>query len=329
MARALAAQQTRIGEIRQYSTASAARENSLANSVWLFPGLGCRYVGMGYDIIGRFRAADRVIAAAADHLGYDLVAVCLDGSGRKHVPARQEAQIIYAIECAYADVLNELGFRARAVCGHSLGNWAAGYVCGGYDFLTGLDLVTQVEVLQEELIDGRGQAMGVIIGLPERDVEAVLVARSETFLANWNSPGQYVVGGTTSGVDRVLGDAVARGAKQARRLPGERALHTPAQRPVASRLRAHLESVAISRPHVPFISCQDGSIIETADGLRDFLAGFLARPVRWETTVRALVEEWGREFVEVGPGNVLTRMLPYIDRASVIRPASDLLEQKT
>ena len=91
----------------------------------------------------------------------------------------------------------------------------------------------------------------------------------------------------------------------------------------------HLDSVGISRLHLPFISCQDGSTIETAGGLRNFLAGFLAQPVRWETTVRALGEHWGREFVEVGPGNMLTRMLPFIDRASAIRPASDLLEQKS
>jgi [acyl-carrier-protein] S-malonyltransferase len=284
---------------------------------------------MGYDIIGRFPAADRIIAAAAAHLGYDPVAVCLEGSGRKHVPARQEAQVIYVIECAYAAVLDELGFQPRAVSGHSLGSLAAGCACGGYDFLTGLALVTQIEVLQEELVDGRGQAMGVIIGLPEREVEALLAAGSGVFLANWNSPGQYVIGGNAADVDRVLGTALAQGAKQARRLGGERALHTPKQRAVASRLHEHLESVEIESPRVPFISCHDATVVRTAGGLRDFLGDFLALPVRWETTVQTLAQTWGGDFVEVGPGNVLSNMLPFIDRTAAIRTASDLLDQRT
>jgi [acyl-carrier-protein] S-malonyltransferase len=329
MARALAAQLIGIGKDGWDSPSETTGEKALATSVWLFPGLGCRYVGMGYDIVGRFPAADRLIAIASAKLGYDLVAICLEGSGRKYVPARQEAQVIYVIECAYAAVLAELGFRPRAVSGHSLGSWAAGCVCGGYDFLTGLDLVTQVELLQEELIDGRGQSMGVIIGLPQSEVERLLSACAGAFLANWNSPGQYVIGGDSSAVERVLAGALARGAKQARRLAGERALHTPEQRAVASRLREHLLSVDISPPKVPFISCRDARVVETADALRSFLGDFLAAPVRWETTVRALRQSWGGGFVEVGPGNVLSNMLPFIDPTAVIRTASDLLDQKT
>src|SRR5262249_51653831 len=114
-------------------------------SPWLFPGLGCRFVGMGNDIIGRFPAADRLIAEASEYLGYDVVAVCLEGSGRKHVPARQEAQVIYAVECAYAAVLEDSGQLPAAVSGHSLGCYAAGFACGAFTFTTGLDLLTQVE----------------------------------------------------------------------------------------------------------------------------------------------------------------------------------------
>src|SRR5260370_39422999 len=91
--------------------ASARKEPILParfeSSPWLFPGLGCRFVGMGHDIFGRFPVADRLVSDASAHLGYDLAAVCLEGSGRKHVPARQEAQVIYAVECAYAVVLEE------------------------------------------------------------------------------------------------------------------------------------------------------------------------------------------------------------------------------
>src|SRR5262245_59793364 len=78
-----------------------------AVGVWLFPGLGCRHVGMGHEIIGRFSVADRLIARAQAILEYDVAGMCLEGTGRKSVPARQEAQVIYILECAYAAVLEE------------------------------------------------------------------------------------------------------------------------------------------------------------------------------------------------------------------------------
>jgi [acyl-carrier-protein] S-malonyltransferase len=321
-------------EIVQFEAALASRRTEpefparFATSAWLFPGLGCRFVGMGHDIIGRFPEADGLIAQASAHLGYDVVAVCLEGSGRKHVPTRQESQVIYAIECAYASVLEYSGFTPTAVSGHSLGSLAAGFACGAYDFLTGLDLVTQIEKLQEETVDGRDQAMGVIIGLKESDVEALLATTTGVFLANWNSPGQYVISGEVSGIDGVLSAAHERGAKQSRRLPGQRAMHTPKQREVAARFQEYLESVSFCGLRVPYVSCRDAVVLRTADQLRTFLGEFLADPVRWEATVRVLREGWGEDFVEVGPGNVLSNMLPYIDRTAAIRTASDLLEQK-
>jgi malonyl CoA-acyl carrier protein transacylase len=284
---------------------------------------------MGHDIFGRFPVADRLVAEASARVGYDLVAVCLEGSGRKHVASRQEAQVIYVVECAYAAVLEDLGFKPTAVSGHSLGTWAAGFACGAYDFLTGLDLVSHVEKLQEEWVDGRGQAMGVIVGLHERQVESILEAAHESFLANWNSPGQYVIGGDAAGIDNALSVARELGAKQSRRLAGDRAMHTPKQREVAARFQEHLENVEFCPLKVPFISCRDAAVLRTANQLRTFFGEFLADPVRWEATIRVLREGWGEDFVEVGPGNVLSNMLPFIDRSASIRTASDLLEQKS
>src|SRR5437870_3753489 len=105
MARAFGTQLIEVDEDRAIPETESVQTASSAISTWLFPGLGCRYVGMGNDIIGHFPAADRLIAQAGVHLGYDVAAVCLEGLGRKHVPARQEAQVIYVVECAYSAVL--------------------------------------------------------------------------------------------------------------------------------------------------------------------------------------------------------------------------------
>ncbi len=297
-------------------------------AAWLFPGLGCRYVGMGYDLIGRFPAADLLIAIAQTRLPYNIHEVCLEGSGRKYVPARQEAQLIYLLDCAYAAVLRERGVGPRVIAGHSLGNLAAGYAAGAYDFVTGLELVTRVEDLMEELIDGRGQAMGVVIGLDEPAMRALLQRAPGTFLANWNSPLQHVVGGMSAGVDEVLRLASEQGAKQAKRFAAERAMHTPLMDEVAARFRETLATVDWNEPQVPFVNSQDATVLRTSGQIRHFLGAFLSQPVHWQATVQAILQGWGSHFVEVGPGNVLTSMLPFIASTATVCTASDVLDQK-
>jgi [acyl-carrier-protein] S-malonyltransferase len=298
------------------------------SAAWLFPGLGCRYVGMGYDLIGRSPTADKLIAAAESRLPYRIHEVCLEGSGRKHVPARQEAQVIYILDCAYAAVLRERGVTPSVIAGHSLGNLAACHVSGAYDFLTGLDLVTHVEDLMEKSIDGHGHAMGVVIGLDEKTIRALLDITPDTYLANWNSPLQYVVGGAVAGVDQILRQAVAQGAKQAKRFATERAMHTPLMDDVARRFREILATVAWNEPQVPFVNSHDATVLRNAAQIRQFLGGFLSQPVHWQATIRAILHGCGSRFVEVGPGNVLTSMLPFIESTATVRTASEVLDRK-
>ncbi|MDB5336499.1 MAG: (Acyl-carrier-protein) S-malonyltransferase [Planctomycetaceae bacterium] len=302
--------------------------NPFSSASWLFPGLGCRYVGMGNDLIGQYEVANELIAVAESLVGYDLAEVCLTGSGRKHVPARQEAQVIYILDCAYAAVLSTHDCRPQIAAGHSLGSLAAAWACGAYDFTTGLQLVTHVEELMEELIDGQGLTMGVIIGLDDDAVRTQLAIHPEVYRANWNSPLQHVVAGPVAAVDNILASATAQGAKQAKRFPSERAMHTPYVNEVAARFRERLETVSWSEPQVPLADIHDASVLRTAAEIREFLGEFLAQPVHWQATIEALGQQSNHHFVEVGPGNLLSSMLPFIDRTAAICTASEILDQK-
>lgn len=310
-----------------------SEQSSVAcGSVWLFPGLGCRYVGMGHDLFGQFSAADALIAQAQNWLGYDLREVCLEGSGRKVVPARQEAQVIYILDCAYAAVLREQGHQPTAVAGHSLGCWAAAWTSGVFDFLTGLELVTHVEELLEAHAGGRNEGMGVVLGLDKSVVQSLLTEVPNITIANWNSQEQVVLGGNTTEMDQILAEATRLGAKRAKRLPTDRALHTPCVSEVAAQLRNRLSQISWSEPAVPFLAGLSGQ--ETNDGLlgsagqiREFLGEFLERPVFWQGTLETLRRERSDTFLEIGPGNVLTQMFSFIDRTAVIRTASEVLEQ--
>jgi malonyl CoA-acyl carrier protein transacylase len=282
---------------------------------------------MGGDILGRFPAADDLVRQAGDWLGYDVPAVCLGGSGRKVVPPRQEAQVIYIISCAYAAVLRRLGYAPAFVCGHSLGSWAAGHVAGVYDFLTGLDLLTRVEDWMESLIPPDTQGMGVVIGLPEERVRDLCGSAGEVYLANVNSQGQYVIAGKSAAVARVLAEATQAGAYKVKRLPTGRAMHTPLVREVSDRLAQALADVPLAAPTAPLVSCHDGRLLMSAEAVRGFFSGFLALPVHWQTAQVHILAERIRTFLEVGPATVLTDLMVFIDRTVRVRTASDLLHE--
>jgi len=304
----------------------AGHRDDLSRECWLFPGLGCRHVGMGHDLFGRPGITQRMFRLAEEMLGYHLAPICLEGSGRKVVPPRQEAQIIYVLNCAYAAALGELGHRAQAVLGHSLGSWAAAWAAGTFDFLTGLELVTHVERLFEELVDDRQLCMGSMIGLHESTVQSEVAKYPGVSVANYNSPNQFVVGGPASEVDRVLDAASALGAKQAKRLPTSRAVHTPWMEAVSQQLTRRLELVTWSDPQVPFVTCDNAEQLATGKAVQQFFSIFLTRPVRWETSFCRLRQIRSSQFLEVGPGTLLMNLASFIDPVAVVRTASDVLD---
>ncbi len=283
---------------------------------------------MGGDIIGREPAADAIVEQASDWLGYNVAEVCLEGSGRKHVPSRQESQVIYVVSCAYAAVLEGRGWTPESVVGHSLGSWAAAAACGVYDVATGLALLTEVERLLEQFADGTGQAMGVIIGLEASELRSLVSPRPDVWVANWNSPKQQVIAGSESAVEAILATARDRGVKQARRLPTTRAMHTPLLIPVAQAMRAEFERTALHPPKVPFVSTRDGRHLRTAGEVSEFLCDALVQPVEWQATIEELLRAPETSFLDVGPGSVLAGMLPFIDPAAPIQSAAELLDQQ-
>lgn len=309
-------------------TAETVKAHSTADPVaWLFPGLGSRFVGMGADIIGKSPVADKLIALAAEKLGYDILEVCLSGSGRKIVPPRIEAQVIYVINCAYVDVLRSLDRQPQFVCGHSLGSWAAAYASGAIDFASGLEMVTTVEDLLEQRIADGEQAMGVIIGLGEETVTGICADQQEVYLANSNSPEQFVIAGRAAGIDAALARAEGLAAKKSQRIAGSRAMHTPLLADVNGELQTALAKITINEPTIPQMNCDTACPMHTAEDVRRHLGQFLQQPVRWEASMHALKALGVAQFVEVGAAAVLTGMMPFIDPSAKIETVSDLLAQ--
>ena len=297
-----------------------------ASSVWLFPGLGSRFVGMGGDLIGSTSLADELVQQASDLLGYNVASVCLEGSGRKMVPQKIESEVLYVVNCIYAAVLKDHGYFPQMVCGHSLGSWAAAYAAEVYDFATGLELVTQVETILDSRALASPEAMGVIIGLPLGKVTDLLTRHTGVSLANLNCPGQYVLAGDATAIEQSLQAAIEEGAYKTKRLKSTRAFHTKRLGHIHDQIKGLFRNRSLQKPACPFVTPLQGNQLTSQNDIQNFLLQFLYLPVNWEDTITNLCSHQSvNQFFEVGPGTVLSDLMKYIAPSMPVHTASEIL----
>jgi [acyl-carrier-protein] S-malonyltransferase len=225
---------------------------------------------------------------------------------RRVVGERIPEQVkVFARAARDADESRDLDLRPDVVAGHSLGEYGAAYAAGCFDFETGLWLVARRDHFLAEAAKDTPGGMVAILKADPAEVEEVVDNSEGSVIANYNSPRQTVV----SGLRGALGDAVSKVRGRAVQLNVSFAAHSPYVATAGEKMREVLDSVEFRGPEVPVVSAVDGSVLETADAVREALKGQMVAPVRWvrvvETLARMRVEEW----IELGGGGVLTRML--------------------
>ena len=204
-----------------------------------------------------------------------------------------------------ADESRELEVRPDVVAGHSLGEYGAAYAAGCFDFETGLWLVAERDRFLAEAAEETPGGMVAILKADPREVEEVLGESEGSVVANYNSPRQTVI----SGLRGALGDAVSR--IRGRKIPLNVAFaaHSPYVAAAGEKMRGVLDTVEFRAPEVPIVSAIDGSVHTTAEAVRDALKNQMVAPVRWVKVVETLAKMRVEEWVELGGGGVLTRML--------------------
>jgi [acyl-carrier-protein] S-malonyltransferase len=212
---------------------------------------------------------------------------------------------VFARAARDTDESRELDLRPDVVAGHSLGEYGAAYAAGCFDFETGLWLVARRDHFLAEAAKDIPGGMVAILKADPAEVEEAVGDSEGSVIANYNSPRQTVV----SGLRGALGDVVSKIRGRAVQLNVSFAAHSPYVATAGEKMREVLDSVEFRRPEVPVVSAVDGCVLETADAVREALKSQMVAPVRWvrvvETLARMRVEEW----IELGGGGVLTRML--------------------
>ena len=283
---------------------------------FLFPGQGSQAVGMMKDLMARAEVADTFREASAV-LGYDLRKLVEEG------PAEQLNQTLHTQPAMLAAGVATLrawralgGAEPAFLAGHSLGEYTALVAAQALELADALELVRyRAEVMQEAVPEGVG-AMAAILGLADDAVREVCAqaAQGEVLEAvNFNSPGQVVVAGHRTAVERGMALARERGAKRALALPVSVPSHSSLMRPAAAKLADRLAQVGVQAPRIPVWHNADVAAYSEPQRIREALARQLHSPVRWVETIRALKAQGAGRFLECGPGKVLAGLNKRID----------------
>ncbi|WP_085317155.1 ACP S-malonyltransferase [Derxia lacustris] len=272
----------------------------------LFPGQGSQFKGMGAEL---FDAYPDAVAQADAVLGWSLRELCLDDPRRQLNDTRFTQPALYAVSVlALRRHLDSGGAPPDRVAGHSLGEYAALHAAGVFDFETGLRLVQRRGALMSAVTGG---AMCAVIGLDRAAVEAIVAEQAlDLDLANHNSPKQLVLAGSVAGIERfetLVKAGVAPGARCVRlRVSG--AFHSRAMAPVAGQFAPALAAASLAAPRIEVVANCSARPYGAGD-IAANLARQLHAPVRWVETVEYLLDAGETVFHEIGPGEVLTRLL--------------------
>ncbi len=282
----------------------------------VFPGQGSQYVGMGAELLARSPAAADAYERADTALGIPLSTLILEGPAEQLDLTVNAQPAILATSVAHLLAMREdareAGFelRPRAMAGHSAGQYAAAVAADAIDYADALRLVRERgRIMQERGIEG---GMGAVVGLSDEQVHEIVDAareHGEISVANANAPGQIVLSGVIPALVFALEMSRTVGARKAARLAVSVASHSPLMRRARDEFGRILARVPFRDPQVPMLGNVHGTVISTADGLRIELAEHLVHGVQWTTTVRRMVSDGVTDFVEVGPGRVLSGLI--------------------
>jgi len=251
---------------------------------FLFPGQGSQEVGMGRALAEASPGAAAVWAEADAALGFPLSRLCFEGPAEELALTANTQPAVLTVSVAAAAALAERGVTPDLAAGHSLGEYSALVVGGALGFAEAVRLVRRRgEFMQEAVPVGTG-AMAALMGidLPIAEQVCAEAAQGEVVgVANINSPGQIVVAGHRTAVERAVAGAGARGGKKSVILPVSAPFHCALMKPAADRLAAELDRVAVSTPRIRIVRNVDGGVTTSADEVKPFLVQQVASPVRW------------------------------------------------
>jgi [acyl-carrier-protein] S-malonyltransferase len=301
-------------------------QSSQSKLAFIFPGQGSQAVGMGKELAEKYPIARQTFEEADEALGYKLSEVCFAGPEEKLRLTEITQPAILTVSIAALRVLEGRVPKPSFVAGHSLGEYSAHVASGTMTFADAVRTVrNRGKYMQEAVPVGVG-TMAAILGMELEKVAAICedAAQGEVCSpANINSPEQIVISGNTAAVERGTKLADERGAKRAKILPVSAPFHCSLMKPAQDRLQVDLNALKMQKPVYPVVCNVEASLVIDELRARETLVAQVTGAVRWEHSMRVLIENGVKTMIEIGPGKVLCGLMRQIDRSTTCLNVGD------
>lgn len=283
---------------------------------YVFPGQGAQFPGMGKEMYEQSDLAKELFERANEILGFRITDIMFEGTAEELKQTKVTQPAVFLHSVILAKTMNET-FKPEMVAGHSLGEFSALVANGALSFDDGLKLVSQRAIAMQKACEITPSTMAAVLGLADEKVEEVCATIDGVVVpANYNCPGQLVISGETTAVEKACEAMKGAGAKRALILPVGGAFHSPMMEPAREELAAAIEATAFSTPICPVYQNVTASAISDPAEIKKNLIVQLTAPVKWTQSVQQMIKDGATLFTEVGPGNVLQGLIKKIDASA-------------
>ncbi len=285
---------------------------------YVFPGQGAQFVGMGKDLYETSPQAKELFERANEILGFRITDLMFEGTDEDLRQTKVTQPAIFLHSVILAKILGD-EFKPDMTAGHSLGEFSALVAAGALSFEDGLKLVYARALAMQKACEANPSTMAAIIALSDEKVEEICASIEDIVVpANYNCPGQIVISGSMSGIEKACVLMKEAGAKRALPLKVGGAFHSPLMEPARVELSEAIKATNFKSPVCPVYQNVTTKGETDPETIKKNLIDQLTSPVKWTQSVQNMIADGATEFVELGPGNVLQGLVSKIDKGVTV-----------
>lgn len=280
---------------------------------FVFPGQGAQKVGMGKEFYDNSACAREIYEVASQLLGFSVEELCFEENDNLDITEYTQAAML-ATSVAMLREVERRGYQCDVVAGLSLGEYSALVACKAMSFYDAIKVVRQRGILMQEAVPTGTGAMAAILGIESDAVDAIIEPMKGVSVANYNCPGQIVISGEKKAVEVACTLLKEVGAKRTIPLNVSGPFHSMMLYKVGEELGNCLEKVTLNEPQIPYVTNVSAAYITEASDIKELLEKQVYSSVKWEQSIRAMIDDGVDCFVEIGAGKTLTSFVKKISR---------------